>query len=474
MKKKFLKIASVILFLVLLFFMIGRLFKVVSWKDTSGDYYSSIDQLKNTPDNTIDVVFVGTSHVYCGIYPSVMWEEQGISAFNMAVSGQDRYSAYHDMKELVKTQSPKAVFVDLYCMTYTYDESIEGNQHRNMMCLPTSANSYELLKDNLGTEDAESREKIKEYLLRWPIVHTRYKELGKYDYLDLPENEYLRGEMVYYETTAVNMDDIGSGSDIVGELTDEDLDWLDKMVKLSEDSGFRLYFTMLPCSVSEEAQQTLNAAKVYAEEKGIVTLDFTKDHLLDFDAERDFIDIAHLNAIGAKKISSYFGEYIVQNVSVQDHRGDERYELWEKDLNYHYRAEFAHRLQTVGTMEEFTELLSESSDYTVVISREFTYDESRENYLNALGALGMTEEDFAVGGAWVYKDRTLTKVYVNESGQEASYPLSKYDSLTCAFNGDYQPGNILIGNEDYSNRGFYLGITVYDNELERVVLFRGF
>jgi hypothetical protein len=474
MKKKFLKIASVILFLVLLFFMIGRLYKVVSWKDTSGNYYSSVEQLKNTPDETIDVVFVGTSHVYCGIYPSVMWEEQGISAFNMSVSGQDRYSAYHDVKELLKTQSPKAVFVDLYSLSFSNTDGVEGNYHRNMMCLPTSANSYELLKDNMGTEDAESREKIKEYLLRWPIVHTRYKELGKYDFLDYPENEYLRGEMIYYETTPVDLNDMGKGSDIVGELTKEDTDWLDKMVKLSKENGFRLYFTMLPCSVSEEAQQTLNAAKVYAEEKGIVCLDFTKDNLVDFDGERDFIDVAHLNAVGATKISSYLGEYIKQNESVNDHRGDERYEIWEKDLDYHYRAEFAHRLQTVGTMEEFTDLLSESSDYTVVISREFTYDETRENYLNALGALGMTEEDFTVGGAWVYKDRNLTKVYENAEGEEASYPLGKYDSLTCAFNGDFQPGNILIGNEDYSNRGFYLGVTVYDNRLERVVLFRGF
>ena len=472
MKKNIRKIVSVILFLALLFFLMGRLYKIVSWKDTTGEYYSSIEQLKNTGDNLIDVVFVGTSHVYCGIYPSVMWEEHGISAFNMSVSGQDRYSAYHDMQELVKTQSPKAVFVDLYFLSFT--EGIEGNVHRNMLCLPTSTNSYGLLKDYFGTEDEESRKKVKDYVLRWPVVHTRHRELGKYDYLHFEENDYFRGEKIFYETSPVSLDEIRMGSDTVGELTDDEIELLDKFVKMSEDNGFTLYFTMLPCCVDESAQQKINAAEVYAREKGIEFLDFRRGGLLELDPNTDFIDNAHLNAKGAVKLSSYLGNYASMNVELEDHRGDENYHIWDEDARYHYRSDFVNHLSTAGSLDEFAELASGSSGYTYIISREFTYDESKKDYANALELIGMAESDFAEGGTWIYKEGSLSKLFVNDSGEEVQYPLSKYDVLSLRFNGDYQQENVMIGKEDYSNKGFYLGITVYDNELERVALFKGF
>lgn len=447
---------------------------MISWKDTTGEYCSSVEQLKNTEDNLVDVVFTGTSHVFCGVDPSVFWEENGIAVFDMATSGQDRYSSYHYLKELLKTQSPKVVFVDLFFLSFT--EGIEGNVHRNMLSLPTSTNSYGLLKDYFGSvEDEENqKKKVKDYLLRWPIVHTRYSELGKYDYLDYPENDILRGEKTIYKTSSVNTEEISLGSDITGELTEEEVKLLDQFVELSKENGFRLYFTMLPCCIGEETQQKVNAAKVYADEKNIPFLDFRKEIDLNLDGETDFVDNAHLNFRGSPKLSSYLSNYIAEHEKLQDHRGDERYHQWDEDARYHYRSDFVNYISSAGTFEEFTEAIAGSSGFTYIISREFSYDESQKSYADALETIGMTEEDFAVGGTWVYRDGDLDKIFINGSGEEVTYPLSKYDVLACRFNGDIQEENVMIGKEDYSNRGFYLGVTVYDNELERVVLFRGF
>ena len=146
MTDKWKKAIKCIVFIVLAGACIAGAFRIFKWKDTSGDYNSSIEQLKNTPKDTIDVVFTGSSHTYCGIYPGVFWEQEGYSVFDMAISGQDKYSGYRSLKELLKTQSPKVVFVDLY--PFTYDKhAVEGNEHRNMMALPTSRNSFELLTD---------------------------------------------------------------------------------------------------------------------------------------------------------------------------------------------------------------------------------------------------------------------------------------------------------------------------------------
>ena len=134
MKKRLKQTVLVIVFILLAVFAVHVLYRIVRWKDTTGDYISSIDQLKNTPEDTIDAVFVGSSHVYCGVNPAILWEDYGYSTFDMAVSGQSKEVAYHGMVELLKTQSPKVVFVDLYALTYKGAGDIEGNVPIRSVC----------------------------------------------------------------------------------------------------------------------------------------------------------------------------------------------------------------------------------------------------------------------------------------------------------------------------------------------------
>ena len=62
MSKK-VKFARIIFFIILAGICIAITYKVLSWKDTITTYQSSMEMLYNTPDDTMDVVFVGNSHV---------------------------------------------------------------------------------------------------------------------------------------------------------------------------------------------------------------------------------------------------------------------------------------------------------------------------------------------------------------------------------------------------------------------------
>ncbi|MCD8130596.1 MAG: hypothetical protein LUE16_04865 [Lachnospiraceae bacterium] len=86
-----------------------RVYHILAWKDTAGGYISSMQQLYNTEEELIDVVFVGSSHVFSGINPAILWEKDGVSAFDLSISGQDKDTAYHNLIELLKTQSPEVV-----------------------------------------------------------------------------------------------------------------------------------------------------------------------------------------------------------------------------------------------------------------------------------------------------------------------------------------------------------------------------
>ena len=98
---RFASYRNIILFTLLTALMLLGVYRVIRWKDTTGNYISSYDELYHTPENTIDVAFLGSSHCYAGIYPAVMWEDRGVTSFDMAVSGQDKDSCYHALIELL-------------------------------------------------------------------------------------------------------------------------------------------------------------------------------------------------------------------------------------------------------------------------------------------------------------------------------------------------------------------------------------
>lgn len=75
--------------------------------------------------------------MYCSIMPHLIWEDYGISAFDMAISGQDREATYFYIVELLKTQSPEVICVDLGGMMYE-GYGIEANQYRNMLSMNLS------------------------------------------------------------------------------------------------------------------------------------------------------------------------------------------------------------------------------------------------------------------------------------------------------------------------------------------------
>lgn len=183
---RFASYRNIILFTLLAALMLTGVYRVIRWKDTTGNYISSYDELYHTPKNTIDVAFLGSSHCYAGIYPAVMWEDRGVTSFDMAVSGQDKDSCYHALIELLKTQKPKVVFADLYALTFE-EHAFIGNVYRNLLSMRTSSNSVQLVTSYADKKDQE------DFILRWPIVHTRYRELQPYDFLEYPLNDFGRG-----------------------------------------------------------------------------------------------------------------------------------------------------------------------------------------------------------------------------------------------------------------------------------------
>ncbi len=420
MKKPDLKIISTLLCMVLLVLSVIGTYNVLRWKDTEGEYIDSVEQLYNTADNLTDVVFLGSSHVYCGIYPAVMWELKGIAAFDMAVSGQDKGGTYHTLVELLKTQSPKAVFVDLYQTVYD-NGIIDGNIYRNYLSLRPSANSVKQVKNYLLKEDKTS------FYVRWPIIHTRYRELGPYDFYDNEINDYARG--AYYDNfqshtcSEININEVASTP-----IEDKNLCWINDIIELSERYDFELNFMVVPFFMDDGTKAVIGGVKDYVKACGYPVYDFNESYRqIGINCNEDFCDETHLNGVGAAKLTTYISEVILKDYPLPDRRGDSAYYQWEEDYKlYLHNRDLICSRDSFESIEEYAEYVKGLVDCSIIVSIEGEVSDEAYSFAQILG-IGSAET--AQGGKWLYRNGELTKLIGGNKGEQKLLKVGDFDTF---------------------------------------------
>ena len=93
--------------------------------------------------NSISYLFLGSSHVYCGINPMQIQEKTGEKAVLVSSGMQTLTESYYCLEEALKYQKPKAVYVDLYG---AYKEFTETN-YTNLDCMRLSFTKVKLVRE---------------------------------------------------------------------------------------------------------------------------------------------------------------------------------------------------------------------------------------------------------------------------------------------------------------------------------------
>lgn len=464
------KALSFILFLALLLLLVHRSYQILEWKDTTGGYVSSTQQLYHTEDNLIDVVFSGSSHCYCGIYPELIWEEYGYSGFDMSISGMDKDSTVHTLIELCKNQKPKVVFVDIYCLLFER-HAVQGNVYRNMLSMKISQNSIDLVKDYVEKEEQA------DYILRWPIIHTRYRELEKYDFVQYDLSVFGRGSNISWHTSYVERPAYPENMEAV-PLSEENLAWIKEIQQLSEEYDFEPVMMLLPCTLNPTEQAIVKGAEQYLEEQQIPFLNFNS--MVDeigLDYAQDFMDSAHLNARGAEKISSWIGRYLNDNYELEDHRSEEAYYLWERSTQYYHQLKQAVELSQTADMQSWLAQIQKMENITLVVSLDGQFENATVDIWSVLEALGIPEQEWEAGGKWIISNREITdyhsnqnlEIFLKDLGDE-TLRIQNY----IGEDGECRDSSILLGRTEYWILKDGLNIVVYDEVQKKVLEWRGY
>lgn len=351
-------------FLILLCAVIISLNGVLILKNQTGP--RQMEAFYKLPNNSLDVLTIGSSHVFMNINTGALWDEYGIAAFNLGASRQPFWNSYYCLAEALKTQKPKLVILDVYYAMANYEYSREAESVLNIAGMKLSQNRFEASKATAAN--------YPDYFLGLPLYHDRYASLGESDFPTIRNKELLANWKGYVPAFGNNGLEANPSSSLVDELkplsAKTDL-YLRKTIELAQEEGIPILLVSIPYPWTENEQFKYNAVEAIAAEYEIPFL--TSETMLQ-NAELNFVgsdsdlaDSTHLNYQGGHKIASYLGEYIKQNYAIPDRRGETGYESWQKDAEAILLKSKQDIVTKTEDIRSWLSVVDSESRYTLVV-----------------------------------------------------------------------------------------------------------
>lgn len=160
------------------------------------------------------------------------------------------------------------------------------------------------------------------------------------------------------------------------------------MIEYCQAEDIRVILIKTPIPQRTKEQPYYNTVSEIADEYGIPFINF---NLLDaetgFEAGDFYVDNYHINTTGARKISSYLGNYIMSNYTLLDHRGDAYYQSWDIFAN---NKENDYLRRITGADDYFAEL---ARDGRIAVIMKQDVPEGSEAYASFLQKLADTGMD---------------------------------------------------------------------------------
>lgn len=318
--------------------LLGGLTRLTQKKDSYAKHAEFFEQ-----DAPYDVFFVGSSRMMNGVFPMELWAEHGIVSYNWAQAGHPPPAYYWVMRLALDYQQPKLMVIDCYGMHFdAKTTAVFGLMHISLDSFPLTLNKIravrDLMDDPAMAEGYNEGERRSAFNLLWtfPVFHSRWSQLTEEDFH--PRKNLTRGAIAnagMYGTDFVR-DESESGRvfDTVG------VDYLRRAVEECRSRGIEVLMTFIPLFADAEQQAAARYAGKIAEEYGVDYLNFFDLDVANY--HTDFADSAgHLNTAGARKITKYIGDYLVERYGVPDRRGEKAYENWERDFALYTEAKNA-------------------------------------------------------------------------------------------------------------------------------------
>lgn len=201
----------------------------------------------NEPENTIDVLYIGSSHAFCSFSPIDIFHNYGITGYVRGSSCQKIWASETVLEDSLRTQQPKVVvfevmmMFDLSAQTETFNREIYDS-------LRPSIEKY------LGVETALDKSTDEDFLSYvFPIMryHDRWSTLEQSDFTFWGESKHLPTKGYYPRQSVTPVTAVDPGLYEISDMepyqyTQETIEYLQRMKNLCDENGIAFVMVKAP------------------------------------------------------------------------------------------------------------------------------------------------------------------------------------------------------------------------------------
>lgn len=448
-KKKIYMGVKVITFVILLCFVLAKCNEMLAIKEQRSRISSFYEEEKDS----LEAVFVGSSHMFVSIFPFQLWEEYGIKSASLGGNSIGVPMEYYCVKEAIREQHPDIIVVDLYKAyldeKLVLDDDIISYTHNMADSLPNGTNKLCMLLDLIPNELRT------EFAFPLYLYHSRWKELTREDFEKQPC--YTKGSVPLFG----NYD-----ASLFTEIPEKEkqevpkivLNYIDKMIKECKENDVRLIFTVLPYETTSETHFHQRIFNKLADELADRNAEYYNlFHMMNkvgLNVKTDFFNDNHVNYEGGEKITSYFGKVLSDKGLGKKHKVDSN---WEKGAEVWHAYIKSRKITTINNKKEYLDFIdNENLEFIIMIKDfgafvEYFGSEFPENI-----------QMFNGSGIYIYDDNIGTAFSVY--GEKAEIEFNgKYIQIIKEGN-----GGIILDKESY-DFAEDVKIFVYDERLNQMI-----
>ena len=280
------------------------------------------------PENTVDVLVMGTSCAYAGVNTNLLWEEYGIAAYNLCGAEQPYWLTYYYLQEALKTQTPKLILLDAKASIYSEDYSKRGRTILGTYGIRDRGVRMQAIAACVAEEDFAG------YALAFPELHSYYAKVEAENFVYPPTNGGRGPDWKgYIEMDKTEQHERPSlvWTDIKKPLNARQQEYFEKTLSLANEHQIPVMLVGFPHPDYAYDHMYYNSLWYIAEQYGVSGINYNDPDLrVRLLYSSDFADWQHLNVKGSVTFTRRLGSDLKEMYDLPDRRGDKAYASWQR------------------------------------------------------------------------------------------------------------------------------------------------
>lgn len=478
MKQKYAFFIKGVLFLSLLAVVLSTINRILIPKYFIDDQWSTTSTylgFYEMPKDSVDVLFLGSSHGATAFIPQELYNNYGITSYNLCCEQQNLVVSYYWLKEALRYQKPKAVVLEtFYLFNDRFDDS-EAYIRKAIDYMKWGSVKREAVDAICSIDTNQSKSS---YYFINQRFHTRWSELSENDftYSQMSRHYEMKGFCTSFNQINENdyMPFITDGNTQTDDTVELMQSYLEKISELCTQNNMELILVKNPATM--QTVEKYNATKQLADILNAAYYDFntmTLYNSLEFSFGEDMIDTGHASLKGAVKITNYLGEILQTDYGIAAQVS----EAWE-NTRYAYSCLHCNaNLKHVSDLNTYLDCLNLMKEhYSVFIAvKDEAADGLNDDIVQKFNNLGLSFDLSGKHGASYIAVLSPENIYENigdtplEAKGTIRSGIVKYQITSAGSACGTTSCSIQLDGDEYARGHNGINIVVYDNLTKSVI-----